>query len=196
MKLKKIYFVISIVVMINLVFIGCEKQNTVIKDSIIEEKDNEYGISDNSLNGDYNIICPESWTELDPSDYNAEFVILTDFEDELDTFQENINLIIQNLSENQMNLDSYLDLSLEQIRNNDDFELIESSESVLGGFEARKIIYKTSFEQLGDENSLQLMQIFTIINNKAYLITYTAEPSSYDKYMNEVNEVINSFSLK
>ena len=59
------------------------------------------------------------------------------------------------------------------------------------GMDANKITY------VGDQGQLHLkwMQIYTIQNNKAYLLTFTAEPAQFDAMMGTVNKIVDSFKL-
>jgi serine/threonine-protein kinase len=70
--------------------------------------------------------------------------------------------------------------------------VLESSPSTLSGLPAHEIIYSSSLENL----NLKKMQIFTIVNdNTAYVVTFGAEESQFNKYMPLIMKMVNSISI-
>ena len=55
--------------------------------------------------------------------------------------------------------------------------------------EDRQVVY------LGEinDNAVQRMQTWSITDNRAYIITYTARPDSYNSYLPTVEKMIESF---
>lgn len=76
--------------------------------------------------------------------------------------------------------------------NHPDFKLIESSESTLAGNRAHKIVFNAT-DNNGNERTS--MQIWTLIDSKAYIITYKAEPKNYTKYLPTIIKMIDSFQI-
>ena len=50
----------------------------------------------------------------------------------------------------------------------------------------------------GDQNGqqLQFLQHYYVINEKAFVLTYTAEKTDFDRYLEESRKIMDSFKLK
>ncbi len=109
-----------------------------------------------------------------------------------DIFLENLNVIVQDLSTQPMTLSDYTDLSVDQIsRLITDSNIIDSSATTLAGNPAHKLVYTGKHEQ----HNLKWMQVWTIKNNKVYLISCTAEVDKYSDFLRTIQQMINSFKL-
>lgn len=119
--------------------------------------------------------------------------MLSQPEDINDRFRENFNIVVQDLSSQPINLDEYIKLSLEQINQYiTDVEIITSKKVMLANGEGYMLNYTGKQGQF----NLEWLQFLTIKNNIAYVLSYTAEESNYDKYLEIINQMINSFRLK
>jgi|JI8StandDraft_2_1071088.scaffolds.fasta_scaffold00778_17 serine/threonine-protein kinase len=139
----------------------------------------------------YQIQYPSEWT-LELGKQNTEFFLMTALESNSDNFKENINLMIQDLKGMNMNLDSYTGLSEGQIKDNlANGKIIESTRVKNKIRSYHKIIYQ------GDTNgyTLKWLQHYWVIQDKAYVLTFTAEASSYDQYIATVLKIFESFKI-
>lgn len=95
--------------------------------------------------------------------------------------------MIENLADTS--LAQYSEQSLAEIKRLSDPNVDEAQTINLRGEEGRQIVYG------GEENGnpVQRMQTWLIKDNQAYVITYTAKPESYDKYLPTVEKMIESF---
>jgi len=119
-------------------------------------------------------------------------IFLSPLEGADDTFQENINLIIQDVSNEPITLDEYVNTNLadmDQFLN--DVEINKSEKVTINGIAGHEIIYSAS----QGEERLKWRQLVILDNEKAYLLTYTAKEHTYDLYLEEVNNVINSLEI-
>lgn len=66
------------------------------------------------------------------------------------------------------------------------------SEGTLANKAAYQVVYTTS----NGNNTLKNLKVFTLENNKAYVITYTAKLEDYDKFLPTAQAMINSFEIK
>jgi eukaryotic-like serine/threonine-protein kinase len=114
------------------------------------------------------------------------------------TFSDNVTVIVddeddQNLIDNKITLKDYTNsvLIAEWKKIITDFKLIESSEITLANNPGMKVVYT------GSQNGTKLkyLQVFTMKNNKDYLITYTAMIDKYDSFLENVQKMINSFEI-
>ena len=111
-------------------------------------------------------------------------------ENDSDPFKERVSILVENLAEDS-SLEQYTEQSLAEIKRLSDPNIGEAQNINLGTEEGRQIIYS------GEENSspVQRMQTWTVKDNQAYVVTYTAKPESYDKYLPSVEKMIESFAI-
>ena len=105
----------------------------------------------------------------------------------------NVNVAIDDLSAEPMTLSEYTEYSLAQLEYFiPDMKVIESSETAtLGGNRAYKLVYVGTIE----ESVFKWMQIWTIKDDKAYVLSYTASLQDYPSSLDKVNEMVNSFKF-
>jgi hypothetical protein len=111
-----------------------------------------------------------------------------------DKFSENINVIVGDLAAYpDLTLDKYEEISLVQLANLiTDFKLVKRGNSVISGMPAKIVIFT------GKQGVFQLkyMQAYIIVNNRAYVITFTAEKKEYRNYEEVAMEIVNSILIK
>ena len=173
MKLKFILFLL-----LSFLFVNCQQnENKELK----EIKKNDYTISYNS-----NLKLDESGKS------GTAFLLLTEKKDINDDFIENINLIIQNLDTLNLDLNKLIKISESQINEYDKAKLIESVRIKNGANEFHKFVFEGNFT--GRE--LKFLQYHFVKNNKAYILTFSAEPNEFESYKKEMETVMKSFKLK
>ncbi|MGH1396195.1 MAG: protein kinase domain-containing protein [Trichormus sp.] len=103
--------------------------------------------------------------------------------------------VVINKHELLLSLYEFKTNALKQIqKNNPNQQVTDTSQpsTTLSKFPA----YKLTYTRQDGECKLQAMEIGTVSNGKAYFITYTAEEKEYNKYLEVVEEMINSFEIK
>ena len=109
------------------------------------------------------------------------------------TYSAGLGIVVQQLKSKNMPLNEITKIQIKNLtQSHPDFRLIESSESRLSGNFAKKIVF-TATDDMNHER--KAMQIWTLKGDKAYLITYKAEPGQYSKYLPTIQKMINSFRL-
>ena len=109
-----------------------------------------------------------------------------------DKFQENINLMLQDLSKKPMTLEQYTELTKKQVIDNLGASIIVSLNNILiAGQQGKEFVYNMTYKG----KSLKIKQYWFIINNTAYLFSFTAESSQYNKYESIATEMIKSFKF-
>lgn len=137
----------------------------------------------------FSIKYPETWTKQ--SNPNI-MVFLSPKENVMDMFQENVNVILQDLSRQLMTMEQYTGVTKKQVSDNFGAASILSLKDVtIAGQPAKELLYNMNYQG----KKLKVKQCWIIKNNKAYLLTYTAEPEQYNKYKNIAVEMTNSFKL-
>ena len=109
-----------------------------------------------------------------------------------DIFQENVNIIVEDLSDQPMTLDEYTELSVQQLEQSvTDLNILDSSPFTLTDIPGHKVVYTGKQGQY----DLKWMQVWTVKNDKAYVISYTAETDTYSAFLGTAQEMIDSFEI-
>jgi eukaryotic-like serine/threonine-protein kinase len=108
-----------------------------------------------------------------------------------DTFSESLDLKIDNISDIQpITLAKYANNSIEDLAK--DFDVIKLDRNAsLSDNPAYKLVYNGMEEGV----NLQAMLILTIKGDKAYIISYNAEPTKFYYYLPTLQKMINSFQI-
>jgi serine/threonine-protein kinase len=142
----------------------------------------------------YSIAYPSNWEESFDKTFGVEFILFSPLASKEDKFRENVNLLIQDLSNYDLDLDKYTELSVNQIKTMvTNSVLIESNRISKGENDNfQKIIYS------GDQGAYKLKfeQYYFVKDKKAYVLTFTGEQSEFDKYKESAEETMNSFVIK
>jgi len=140
----------------------------------------------------YSFQYPSNW-ELDTSgQLGTSFILFSPQESEEDPFQENVNLLIQDLTGMNIDLDQFTAISEEQVKSlGTNSNLIESKRMKSGNTAYQKIIY-TADQGLFH---LQHEQYYWMINEHAYILTLTTEQHQFDNYKETGERILNSFTF-
>ena len=145
-------------------------------------EDRDYGIE---------IAYPTTWQTKTRDDFLISgIILLSPLEDSQDIFQERVSVFVENLVSNT-SLSQYTAESIAEIKQLSDPNISKVKKSVLGNYEARSVVYEGEDRGL----SVKKMQIWTVFDNKAYTITYTAQPDRFENYLPIVKQIITSFDL-
>ena len=105
-----------------------------------------------------------------------------------------LGLKIQELASKSVLLQEVTKVQLSELRkSNPNLEFSESTSTTLAGKPAYRVVFTAT-----DNNQVErkAMQIWTIIDNKAILITYKAQPDKYSTYLPTIERMISSFQVK
>jgi len=141
----------------------------------------------------YSIQYPEDWI-LDKSGQNGtSFIILSLPTSTQDEFRENVNLIVQDLTGFNINLEKFVQISEDQIKRlATNGNLILSAKQTLHGIDFQKVVY--TFDQ--GMFKLKCEQYYWIKSNKAYVLTLTCQTTQFDTYKEIGEKILNSFSFE
>jgi hypothetical protein len=105
-------------------------------------------------------------------------------------YQSPAGLGISSLSVSNVSLSTIVNIHLKNMTNNlKDFQLIESSDTVLAD---NRLAKKIIFTAMDDEEKKQALQLITKNNDKVYLITYKAYVDKYEQYFPIIQKMLNS----
>jgi serine/threonine-protein kinase len=130
------------------------------------------------------IQYPSDWGRLDLSfqQHSADI----DFYPLADTsLAKNLKIQVKNLPFHNMTLEEYTNTQINLLEEN----LLESSTTTLADIPGYKIVF-TNIE------GLKTMQVWTIKDDKAYIITYVAQEEDYEKDLQIAQKMIDSFEIK
>jgi hypothetical protein len=103
-------------------------------------------------------------------------------------------LKIQDLSSQNVSLQEVTKVQTSELKTaNPDLKLSESTSTTLAGKPAHKVVFSAT-----DNNQVErkAMQLWTIIDDKAILITYKAQSDKYSNYLPTIEKMIKSLKVK
>jgi len=136
----------------------------------------------------YSITYPDDWS-LDESGIAGTKLMIFGPVIQGQSFRNNLNLIIQDLSGMGINLDKYVEISVGQIKQYITGAEIHYSQTKNSRHE---IIYSGKNGDL----SLKWRQYYWVKDDKAYILTFTADAKSYEGQMKLVHQMMDSFTIK
>jgi len=137
----------------------------------------------------FTISYPKDWT---PKSVNTAVAFLSPRENANDNFQENVNVLEQDLSAQPMTLEQYTELSRKQIT--DAFganAVVSTAPKALAGQKAMEMVYTMTYQG----RPLKIRAYWFIKEKTAWVLTFTAEPSQFSKYDPTGTAILNSFAL-
>lgn len=111
-----------------------------------------------------------------------------------DKYLENVIINIQGPSSDIASLEVYTNNLLKEFNNmSDTIKITKEGKDTLAGLPAHQLLYtSTGVPGL----NLEKMQVFTVVNNSsAYVVTFGAEQTEYDKNIQNVEKMINSIKI-
>jgi hypothetical protein len=132
---------------------------------------------------------PDTWTA---GTEQGILIFKSPLADAADKFQENVNVVLQDLSSHPMTLEEFTTLSVEQYKQmKGTVEFISISDVTLAGQKTKKAVLKMNYYG----TQLKLKQMWFVKNKAAYLITYTAAEAEFANYEPLATTLMNSFTF-
>lgn len=141
----------------------------------------------------FSIQYPAQWSFSENKD-GAAVVFYSPPESDLDVFRENVNIVIQDLSQNPMTLDKYTETAIYQMQAVFEHNLVilESVPALVSGLPGHKFVFLGK----GPETEMQFMVVWTLDGLTTYQVTYTALSPHYEKYLGKINRMFRSFKIQ
>lgn len=140
----------------------------------------------------FSIDYPEDWTLKEVSE--TAFGFVSPAENSEDKFMENVSIQVNSLAGQAVTLEQFAELLVDQAEGEiADFELI-SSETVAGEGDLVDAHY---LQYNGSQGDLQMSyeSVLIIDNDRAFILTYTAEVGSFDEYYGVYEHMLESFAF-
>lgn len=105
-----------------------------------------------------------------------------------------LGLKIQELTSQNVPLQEVTKVQMSELKKtNPDLKISESSSTTIAGKPAHKVVFSAT-----DNNQVKrkALQLWTVVDNQAILITYKAQPDKYSSYLPTIEKMINSFQIK
>lgn len=144
----------------------------------------------------YAIEYPETW-QIDTSNrIKVELSLFSPKESEIDSFSENVNLIVRDLALQHLNSNTTLD----EFEKFSESQITKFAEN-LKGFSAKKIVlnntegYEINFDMTYQKYRLHTRQYYFIKNARSIVLTFSCEQEKLEKYQPIWIRISNSFIL-
>ena len=193
---KKIKLMLLLVLVFTLLFsVACSlNTNNSKKDNTETEgtqedasREGEYLSYENIEHG-IDALYPSDW-EFKEDIMGSLVTFLSPQENEKDLFRENINITLEDLSEYQIDLKQYNELSIQQLKQFiTNIEIL--SNTTYDGLD--QDAYQITFTGKQGQLDLKWKSIIFLKDKKAYIITYSADIEHYDEYLSYFEEIVNS----
>lgn len=143
---------------------------------------------------EFTLRYPPNWTLDQTGLFGSNFFLYAPFETRNDTFRENFNLIINDLSEFPgIPLAEVAEGARQQIVGMiNDVKILEFKE-VPDGFEK---YYHIEYTGVQGKFKLHWRQHYWLVHNHFYVLTFTAEEPDYARYLPLAEAIFDSFFLK
>jgi eukaryotic-like serine/threonine-protein kinase len=135
---------------------------------------------------------PNVWEKQSKDDLAA---FLSPMEHDSDVFREHVYVTVQDLTEKPMTMAEYTKVTTDWVKGAKGTMQLER-EIEFAGNKATEIAYTLPPDAIGLGIELMFYQVWIIKQNKAYLLTYSAEPNKYHKFEPEAMDMMRSFQLK
>jgi len=113
-------------------------------------------------------------------------------ESEDDIFKESVNIVMNDLSGQGLDLESYTEIVIQAIATNFPDALITEAEDItIDGNPARMIVYSRQ----GQYGKLKFLQAWTLKDDISYIVTYAAQEEKFDTYRPTADTMISSFKI-
>jgi hypothetical protein len=168
---------------------------TVFGQSSIKETGNKTTLNDWKTfdQAAYTIQYPSTWELNQSEQMGTSFILFSPLESEKDQFKENVNLLIQDLAGYHVDLNEYTEITEGQIKTMvTNANLSESVRVKNDKGEYHKLIYS------GDQGVFHLTyeQYYWVMNDKAFILTFTSEQNKFVQMADTGEKILNSFKLK
>ena len=139
---------------------------------------------------------PAYWKMIDHPENRAIVGFVTPQQNAMDTFYENVNITVYEItavSKTSLSLAQFSQMVIRQLTGTfeNEIEVVESDSARLAGRPA----YRFSYIAKVPKSPLKIMHVWVIAGTKAYIFTYSAAQKDFDVFRGEVTAMLKSFTI-
>ncbi|MBX2985886.1 MAG: hypothetical protein LC109_07120 [Bacteroidia bacterium] len=141
----------------------------------------------------FTVQYPPDWELNNTGAMSTSFVLFAPPETSNQIFRTNINLMVEDLSDIEIDLEQYVQASEEQIQSLiTNAKILNSKRQKSDNDE----FHQLEFTAEQGEYHLWFEQQYRIKNNKAYVLTFTCEEATYKQYKEAGEAILSTFILR
>lgn len=188
---------LAIAISLTLIGAGCSKTTPPAADTTSEAEQNIMAAAEPMKYKDFKanitLFYPSNWKEQRQSEQNT---ILFYPQSQTDVLRTNLAFTTQDLSSlSDVTLDQYTDIIKEDTSKRlQNVNVLGSEKTTVGGQEAGVLTYTANYPGITDE-LVKVYHVYVIKDSTAYLLTYTSVVSKYEKYLQNVKDIVSSFQF-
>lgn len=191
--MKKKYLIITFIIL-SILLISCSKKQNETNNfdmQIIEENILTELIFEDPITG-FQIKYEENWIKNE-NFLGSTVIFLTLDEVNNEKIQSNLNIYVQDISKENISFEDYIENSINELNDFiENFNIIESEKIIRDEFKKHKLIFTGN---LADYN-FKWKQVWIYEENLVYILTYTTTENLYDRHIETIKKMINSFKTK
>jgi eukaryotic-like serine/threonine-protein kinase len=182
MQTPKIYLIFGIFFTLMSALLLHPNSQALAQEQFLTYENSESGIS---------ILYPSNWEKLANLDNFVTFTAPPETDTRI--YPAALGLKVQELSSQNIPLKEITKVQMSDLKkSNPDVNVLESTSTTIAGKPAHKIVFSAIDNE---EVERKAMQIWTVIGNKAVLITYKADPDKFSSYLPTIERMIDSFKV-
>jgi eukaryotic-like serine/threonine-protein kinase len=182
MQIPKIYLIFGIFVTLMSTLLLHPNSQALAQEQFLTYENPELEIS---------IQYPSNWEKLANLDNFVTFTAPPETDTRI--YPAALGLKVQELSSQNIPLQEITKVQMSDLkRSNPDLNVLESTSTTIADKPAHKIVFSAIDNK---EVERKAMQVWTVIGNKAFLITYKAEPDKFSSYLPTIERMIDSFKV-
>lgn len=147
--------------------------------------------------GRFTIGYPENWS-VSENQHGAAVIFTSPKDNEMDFFQENIGVYLQDNRANPINLRKYSETAIYQMRVvfKENLTVKEEESTRLSDRPGYKFVFTGRGEDANVGNfELAYKMVWTLKDNIGYQISYASLSAHYEKYLKLIDKMIKSFKI-
>ena len=142
------------------------------------------------------MLYPADWEITPPTD-SEPLYLTSPLENPTDAFRENVNLIVKESGEQPGSMRPFAPILVEgYAKRYAGFKQGEISFVQWNGAEALQIDFYASVEVKGNTYKLHFLQQFAVVHGLIFVFTYTANPTSYDRFVAGARAILATAKVK
>ena len=141
----------------------------------------------------FSIDYPDEWEVSERASMPGTTTFITPLQGADDTFRENVTVVVQGAPADATTLDEFTEMALAQGRELiPRFMVMESRSATLAGNPAQQVVYTG----LQGERDLRWLQLWSLVGDQVYILTYTAEENEFTAFRSVVQQMITSMEVR